>query len=185
MERVTVRRHVPTVVARLGAVLRRVAAVRAEHAARRAPVVRAVRVVRARVADLGAGTGYFTLNLLQAGVIDQATATDISRGMLDRLAQTAVQLDVEVDTVRCDAERLPFDDETYDIVFGHAVLHHIPHLKAAMSEFNRVLAPGGELWTVFNRHLAYLPALERYVGPTVVEGRNPKFTVTRSSRRPL
>jgi 16S rRNA (guanine1207-N2)-methyltransferase len=46
-----------------------------------------------------------------------------------------------------------------------------------------VLAPQGELWTVFNRHLPYLPALERHVGPTAVKGRNPKFTVTVSIRR--
>ncbi len=45
----------------------------------------------------------------------------------------------------------------------------------------RVLAPGGELWTVFNSHLHYLPALERLVGPTREAGRNPKFTVTRAS----
>ena len=48
----------------------------------------------------------------------------------------------------------------------------------------RVLAPGGELWTVFNSHLHYRPALERLIGPTREAGRNPKFTVTASTRRP-
>ena len=47
----------------------------------------------------------------------------------------------------------------------------------------RVLAPGGELWTVFNSHLHYRPALERLVGPTREVGRNPKFTVTASTRK--
>ena len=47
----------------------------------------------------------------------------------------------------------------------------------------RVLAPGGELWTVFNSHLGYRPALTRIVGPTRQIGRNPKFTVTVSARR--
>jgi len=47
----------------------------------------------------------------------------------------------------------------------------------------RVLAPGGELWTVYNSHLQYRPSLERLVGPTREAGRNPKFTVTASSRR--
>ena len=46
-------------------------------------------------------------------------------------------------------------------------------------------APGGELWTVFNSHLHYLPALERLVGPTREVGRNPKFTVTASTRKIL
>ncbi|WP_409048364.1 class I SAM-dependent methyltransferase [Microbacterium sp. HA-8] len=47
----------------------------------------------------------------------------------------------------------------------------------------RVLRPGGELWTVFNSPLQYRPALERLVGPTRQIARNPKFTVTASTRR--
>jgi len=47
----------------------------------------------------------------------------------------------------------------------------------------RVLAPGGELWTVFNSHLHYQPALQRLIGPTREIGRNPKFTVTASIRK--
>jgi 16S rRNA (guanine1207-N2)-methyltransferase len=46
----------------------------------------------------------------------------------------------------------------------------------------RVLAPGGELWTVWNTHLGYRPALTRIVGPTRQVGRNTKFTVTVSTR---
>ncbi len=47
----------------------------------------------------------------------------------------------------------------------------------------RVLAPGGELWTVWNSHLRYRPVLERTIGPTVQLARSPRFTVTRSTRR--
>ena len=47
----------------------------------------------------------------------------------------------------------------------------------------RVLAPGGELWCVWNSHLRYRPLLERTVGHTRQVARNPKFTVT-ASRRP-
>jgi 16S rRNA (guanine1207-N2)-methyltransferase len=55
------------------------------------------------------------------------------------------------------------------------------HAGIALSLFDeaaRVLKPGGELWTVFNSHLAYRAALMRSVGPTRVVGQNPKFTVT-------
>jgi ubiquinone/menaquinone biosynthesis C-methylase UbiE len=93
--------------------------------------------------EIGAGTGYFTLNLLQAGFVERATATDISPGMLDALAETAAELGVVVETVETDAERLPFADSSFDLVFGHAVLHHIPDLNRAFSEFERVLRPGG------------------------------------------
>ena len=38
---------------------------------------------------------------------------------------------------------LPYDDETFDLVVGHAVLHHIPDVELAMREVLRVLKPGG------------------------------------------
>jgi ubiquinone/menaquinone biosynthesis C-methylase UbiE len=93
--------------------------------------------------EIGAGTGYFTLNLLQLGLVERATATDISPGMLASLDASAAELGVDVRTVRCEAEELPFDDESFDLVFGHAVLHHIPDLGRAFGEFARVLRPGG------------------------------------------
>src|SRR5271154_7086569 len=79
--------------------------------------------------EIGSGTGYFSLNLLQLGVIEQLTATDISPGMLKRLAGTAAALGLEAQTVETEAEQLPFEEESFDLVFGHAVLHHIPDLR--------------------------------------------------------
>jgi ubiquinone/menaquinone biosynthesis C-methylase UbiE len=93
--------------------------------------------------EIGAGTGYFTLNLLQLGLIERATATDISPGMLSALSASAATLGLEVETVRAEAESLPFADSSFDLVFGHAILHHIPDLGRAFSEFHRILRPGG------------------------------------------
>jgi ubiquinone/menaquinone biosynthesis C-methylase UbiE len=94
--------------------------------------------------EIGSGTGYFSLNLVQLGVIQRLTATDISPGMLERLAGTAEALGLEdVTTVVTEAEALPFEDESFDLVLGHAVLHHIPDLDKAFAEFRRVLRPGG------------------------------------------
>ncbi len=97
----------------------------------------------ARSLEIGAGTGYFTLNLLRAGLIGEATCSDISPGMLDTLADNAQRLGLHVRTEPADAERLPFADESFDLVLGHAVLHHIPDLPRAFAELERVLAPGG------------------------------------------
>jgi ubiquinone/menaquinone biosynthesis C-methylase UbiE len=99
----------------------------------------------ARALEIGAGTGYFSLNLARQGVIGHAVATDISPGMLECLAQTARELDVDVETRQADAESLPFPDRSFDLVLGHAVLHHLPGLDRALAEFHRVLAPGGTL----------------------------------------
>ncbi len=93
--------------------------------------------------EIGAGTGYFSLNLLQLGLIERATSTDISQGMLDALAHSARSLGLSLDRVRTDAEDLPFPDQSFDVVFGHAVLHHVPNLDRALAEFHRVLRPGG------------------------------------------
>jgi ubiquinone/menaquinone biosynthesis C-methylase UbiE len=93
--------------------------------------------------EIGAGTGYFSLNLMQSGAIARATATDISPGMLATLEENAERLGLNVKTAAAEAETLPFADGSFDLVFGHAVLHHIPDLEQAFSEFARVLRPGG------------------------------------------
>src|SRR3954469_607506 len=93
--------------------------------------------------EIGAGTGYFSLNLLKQGLLSTATCTDVSAGMLETLSESAQRLHLDVETAVCDAENLPFESGSFDIVFGHAVLHHIPDLERAFSEFRRVLTPGG------------------------------------------
>ena len=93
--------------------------------------------------EIGAGTGYFTLNLMRAGVLREAVATDISPGMLTALSESAGELRLPVETRECEASSLPFDDSSFDLVFGHAVLHHLPDLTGAFREFRRVLRPGG------------------------------------------
>jgi SAM-dependent methyltransferase len=93
--------------------------------------------------EIGAGTGYFSLNLLRQGILSDVTCTDVSAGMLETLSVSAERLHLDVDTAVCDAENLPFENNTFDVVFGHAVLHHIPDLERAFGEFRRVLKPGG------------------------------------------
>jgi SAM-dependent methyltransferase len=99
-----------------------------------------------RSLEIGAGTGYFSLNLMRAGVIGEAVCTDVSPGMLSALERNAAELGLEVDTVTCDAGKLPFGDGSFDLVIGHAVLHHLPDVERSFGEFARVLAPGGTLF---------------------------------------
>src|SRR3954469_20817313 len=96
--------------------------------------------------EIGAGTGYFSLNLLQTGVVREATCTDISPGMLATLERNARELGLDVETAACDAAELPFEDASFDLVLGHAVLHHLPDLDRCFAEFSRVLKPGGTLF---------------------------------------
>lgn len=95
--------------------------------------------------EIGAGTGYFGLNLLRAGTIGRYVASDISPGMLDALDASAGRLGLPVEAVCCESASLPFPDNSFDLVFGHAVLHHLPDLGASLREFRRVLRPGGAI----------------------------------------
>ena len=72
-------------------------------------------------------------------------------------------------TQPADAERLPFADESFDLVFGHAVLHHIPDLPRAFEEFERVLRPGGTVLFAGepSRHGDRLAALPKALGRTL------------------
>jgi len=96
-----------------------------------------------RALELGAGTGFFSLNLKQAGVLDEVHVTDLSPGMVEAARANATRLGFTVEGRVADAEGIPYDDDTFDVVVGHAVIHHIPDVEQAFREMLRVLKPGG------------------------------------------
>ena len=60
-------------------------------------------------------------------------------------------LGLEIDGRVADAEGIPYDDNTFDLVVGHAVLHHIPDVELSLREVVRVLKPGGRLCSPASR----------------------------------
>ena len=99
-----------------------------------------------KVLEVGAGTGFFLLNMWQTGFVKEAHATDISEGMLEVCRANAEVLGTTVETRAGDAEGLPYEDHTFDLVVGHAFLHHIPDPLASLVEMRRVLNPGGAIF---------------------------------------
>jgi SAM-dependent methyltransferase len=99
-----------------------------------------------RVLEVGCGTGYFLLNLWQCGYVGEPNGCDISPGMLEACGENARRLGCEIGLRTADAERLPYDDGEFDLVLGHAFLHHLPQPAEAIREMFRVLRPGGAVF---------------------------------------
>lgn len=96
-----------------------------------------------RALELGSGTGFFLLNLMQSGIAEKGSVTDLSPGMVKVALRNAENLGLDVDGRVADAETIPYEDDTFDLVVGHAVLHHIPDVEKSLREVLRVLKPGG------------------------------------------
>ncbi len=95
------------------------------------------------VLEVGCGTGFFLLNLKQAGVVGEGHVTDISPKMVETARRNGRALGFDIEGRVADAESIPYPDQTFDLVVGHAVLHHIPDVEQCLREVLRVLRPGG------------------------------------------
>jgi SAM-dependent methyltransferase len=93
-----------------------------------------------RVLDYGCGHGMAAVVLARRGA--DVTAFDLSPGYVREAEQRAEANGIHVRFTVADGERLPFADESFDAVWGSAVLHHLD-MDAAGRELRRVLAPGG------------------------------------------
>ncbi|MCU1572129.1 MAG: rsmC [Micrococcaceae bacterium] len=139
--------------------------------------------------DLGCGSGVVAAALASARADLQVTATDQSAAAVASAAETAALngLQDRIRVVQDDA-MAGFAPASADLILLNPPFHvgASVHAGAALKLFDaaaRVLRPGGELWTVYNTHLDYRGQLDARVGPTRVQGRNAKFTVTSTVRR--
>lgn len=99
-----------------------------------------------RVLDIAGGTGDLALAFARkAGAHGQVVHTDINEAMLRTGRDRLLDAGVVLPTVVCDAEKLPFPTETFDLVSVAFGLRNMTHKEAALSEMNRVLKPGGKL----------------------------------------
>ncbi|MFC3299091.1 methyltransferase [Arthrobacter agilis] len=143
----------------------------------------------ADIVDLGCGNGAIATYLAlgrpdvrihatdqSASAVASTRATALANGVADRVA---VDRDDALSAV---------PDASAQVIVLNPPFHigSTVHEGTAHRLFDacaRVLAPGGELWTVWNSHLRYRPVLERTIGPTRQLDRTSRFTVTVSTRR--
>ncbi len=96
-----------------------------------------------RVLDVAAGTGNASIPAARSGAL--VTASDLTPELLavGRRAAEAEGLDLE--WVEADAERLPFEDASYDVVMSAIGVMFAPHHQDAADELVRVCRPGGTI----------------------------------------
>lgn len=96
------------------------------------------------VLEVAAGTCICGRSL--ASFVKNVTCLDMTTAMLAvGKAETAKQILLNMDFVQGDAEKLPFSDNSFDIVISRLAFHHFPTPKRCFSEMVRVLKTGGKL----------------------------------------
>ena len=142
----------------------------------------------ASAVDLACGTGVVAAWLARArpGLVVTATDRSASAAASARATAEANGVADRVTVTQADGlELLPAAGERLVVLnppFHSDAALHTGIAEHLFADAARVLAPGGELWCVWNSHLRYRPSLERIVGPTRQIARDPKFTVTASRR---
>jgi ubiquinone/menaquinone biosynthesis C-methylase UbiE len=94
-----------------------------------------------KVLDVGCGTG--AMGLLFAGMGHQVTGVDLSEGMMAKAREKACAQKLSIELKTGDAEHLPFNDGSFDVVVNRHLLWTLPHPQIALKEWNRVLKNGG------------------------------------------
>jgi ubiquinone/menaquinone biosynthesis C-methylase UbiE len=96
-----------------------------------------------RALDVACGTGYLALGLATGELADDVHASDLSWAMLERTTTNATEAGAAVRLTLADAERLPYADDSFDLVVARGALHHLPDPLRGLQEIRRVLEPGG------------------------------------------
>lgn len=99
-----------------------------------------------RVLDIAAGTGDLTRAFAkQVGPSGQVFHTDINEAMLRVGRDRLINQGLVFPSLVCDAEKLPFPDDYFDVVSVAFGLRNMTHKEVALAEMRRVLRPGGRL----------------------------------------
>lgn len=110
-----------------------------------------------RVLEYGCGTGSEAFELARAGAA--VTAIDISKTAIAIASDRADELGLSIEVHEMNAEQLDFAPNSFDLVCGSGILHHL-ETDAAADQIGRVVAPGGR--AVFLEPMGYNPAINWY-----------------------
>jgi SAM-dependent methyltransferase len=116
-----------------------------------------------RVLDVASGTGNAAIPAAQRGAT--VTASDLTPELLEAGRQRAEAEGLELEWTEADAEDLPFDDESFDVVMSSIGAMFAPHHQEVADELVRVCRPGGTVGLLSWTPEGMLGALFRTMGP--------------------
>jgi len=116
-----------------------------------------------RVLDVAAGTGNASIPAAQAGA--SVTASDLTPELFDAGRARAEAVGADLEWVEADAENLPFDDESYDVVMSSIGAMFAPHHQEVADELVRVCRPGGTVGLLSWTPEGMIGALFKTMGP--------------------
>ena len=116
-----------------------------------------------RVLDIGCGSGVDTLlAAMMTGPTGEAVGVDLTAEMLERAEVNLALTDLKnVTFKKASGEKLPFEDNRFDVVISNGVINLIPDKAATLKEAWRVLKPGGRLMVADQILEGNLPADKR------------------------
>jgi ubiquinone/menaquinone biosynthesis C-methylase UbiE len=100
---------------------------------------------RAHVLDVGCGSGWAVREVGKRIGDGRACGVDLSPAMIDRALANAADIP-NVEFVTGDAENIPYENDVFDAVMCSSSFHHYPRPVKALTEFRRVLKPGGRVY---------------------------------------
>jgi len=115
------------------------------------------------VLDVAAGTGNASIPAAQTGA--KVTASDLTPELLEAGRARAAAGGVELEWVEADAEHLPFEDESFDVVMSSIGAMFAPHHQDVADELIRVCCPGGTIGLLSWTPEGMIGALFRTMGP--------------------
>lgn len=115
-----------------------------------------------RVLEIGCGLGSDSRSIARRGACLVSLDLSLNNVLLTRTGMRLLGLE-GLGGVCADAERLPFKDNSFDVVYSFGVLHHTPRTRQAIEEAYRVLKPGGRcVVMLYHKGYAYYLLLLRY-----------------------
>lgn len=97
-----------------------------------------------KVLEIGLGQGAESEQLIRRGA--RWSGLDLTQESVDRVRARLAVRELPYEQLRQgSALAIPWRSDTFDLVFSHGVLHHVPDIRSAQAEIHRVLRPGGTL----------------------------------------